>query len=360
MSVEQSEPTVGLVTGADMRRGSPGGTRTYVLGLAQFLVSQHISVDLFSNGSVDGIPRGCRIRPASTSRRRTSSAFRRALSTARVQSELSECNLLHFQRPDDILALRDGATTAVCTLHGHPSVGIRRRHGRLVGFAYERMEASALERFRAIIAVDPRTAKHYRMRYPGLASRIHHVPNAVSGDGKESCGVRSRSDRPVYLYAGRLSVEKRAEEIIRAVRGLDATLLIAGSGLEEAHLRKIANGSDTMFLGNVAHEDMAELYHRADALVLASEYEGLPTVALEALAAGCPVVGLEGCGLEEMAQRQGVIIASDLNALPGSMREAADLRASPMKVSLPDEYRWSHVGPRLLAIYRDVAPGVFA
>src|SRR5205823_13182578 len=72
-------------------------------------------------------------------------------------------------------------------------------------------------------------------------------------------------------------------------------LLLAGSGPQEAELRRLANGRVEL-LGHVAREDLPALYARADVLVLPSRSETWGMVLNEAAAAGLPLVATEAAG----------------------------------------------------------------
>ena len=91
----------------------------------------------------------------------------------------------------------------------------------------------------------------------------------------------------------------------------EARLLVAGSGPDSSRLAGLADGMSVEFLGQVPWESLQHLYDQVDALVLASEYEGLPTVALEAVSRGCPVVGIHGIGLEPILACGGGIVGAN-------------------------------------------------
>jgi len=100
-----------------------------------------------------------------------------------------------------------------------------------------------------------------------------------------------------YLVAARLVPHKRVELAIRACQRLAAPLVIVGSGRSEARLRKMAR-SDVRFAGYVSDDELRELYARARAVLVPSEEEfGL--VALEAQAAGTPVIAFDRGGATE-------------------------------------------------------------
>lgn len=98
-------------------------------------------------------------------------------------------------------------------------------------------------------------------------------------------------------YIGRLSYEKGVDVLLESCRILrdrrcDFTLRIAGEGPEraslEAQTRLLEMTRHVQFIGPVA--DPQTLYRDLDVVILPSRSEGLPNVALEALAADVPLV----------------------------------------------------------------------
>lgn len=103
-----------------------------------------------------------------------------------------------------------------------------------------------------------------------------------------------------YLSAGRLVPQKNFPMLLRAfaraARPHD-TLTIAGEGPEREALQQLASrlGIAEQFHlpGHMASID--SLLEKTDAFVLSSDYEGLPGVVVEALAAGVPVLSTDCC-----------------------------------------------------------------
>lgn len=108
----------------------------------------------------------------------------------------------------------------------------------------------------------------------------------------------------VLLSVGHATPRKGHHLAIEALRDLpEATLMIAGDGWYEGHLRELAVSlrveDRVRFLGNVEQEDLKDYYSAADALVLASSREGIANVLLESMACGAPVIATAVWGTPE-------------------------------------------------------------
>jgi glycosyltransferase involved in cell wall biosynthesis len=112
--------------------------------------------------------------------------------------------------------------------------------------------------------------------------------------------VSCAADTPLQLvYIGRLAREKGLYEALQGVRlahelGVDARLVVAGGGPEEARLKRYAHAlgisTRVTFAGPVFGADKVRLLEGAHAMVLPSYSEGLPYALLESMAAGVPVI----------------------------------------------------------------------
>lgn len=143
-------------------------------------------------------------------------------------------------------------------------------------------------------------------------------------------GARGRR----FLAIGRLAAQKNFGLLIDAfarIAGPDDRLAIIGEGGQrkalEAQVARLGLVAQVRMPGHVNPLD-AELAH-ADALVLSSEYEGVPAVVAEALAAGLPVVSTRcSVSMEDMLGhgRFGMLVPSgDVAALAEAMDTVAGL-----------------------------------
>ena len=123
------------------------------------------------------------------------------------------------------------------------------------------------------------------------------------------------------LYAGRLSHEKGVADAIAACRRAGLPLVVAGEGPAEAELRQLAAGADVRFTGRIGPGELAALRRDAAVAVVPSRYaEILPLAALEAMAAGVPVVASRSGGLAELVPAEGLFRAGDADALAATAK----------------------------------------
>jgi len=83
----------------------------------------------------------------------------------------------------------------------------------------------------------------------------------------------------------------------------NSTLLIVGRGPFEKKLKKKAkNIKGVKFCGFVSAEDVPKYYSAADVFILPSTTETQGIVALESMACGCPVIGVDAMALSEVIE----------------------------------------------------------
>jgi len=142
-------------------------------------------------------------------------------------------------------------------------------------------------------AMNSGLARELAALLPGRKIVTLHDPVYVRPVGEKPRREAGRS----ILWIGRLEPQKDPVLALKTARALDAStrllMLGAGSLLEEVRQQIAAMKlSDRVHL--VGHVREIEPYlARADALLITSRYEGGPAVAVEALAAGLPVVSTD-------------------------------------------------------------------
>jgi glycosyltransferase involved in cell wall biosynthesis len=128
------------------------------------------------------------------------------------------------------------------------------------------------------------------------------------------------ADTPLIGFVGHLVRQKRPERaldvmaLLRA-QGRSAHLVVAGAGPLRADLdarvELLGLGGAVTFLGH--RSDVEWVFGGVDLVVLTSEAEGIPGVAIEALMAGCPMVTVPVGGVTEVVEHgvTGLVLDDD-------------------------------------------------
>lgn len=229
----------------------------------------------------------------------------------------------------------------------------------------------------------------YAARLPGTDIRI--VTNGVDTDTfrpltlAEVVGLRTRLklpvDRKIILYAGRISPEKGPLDLVQAFGELrkirhDVLLVLVGevrTGADRRgdYGRRLLATSETLsadcyHAGTVDPTHMHEYYQVADLAVVPSEFEEpFGMVAIEAMAAGTPVLATRKGGLPEIVKdgvtgfilddaKNPAAFAQRLNELLNDPPRLDAVRKSARDYVV-QRHDWRVVGAQLEATYRELA-----
>jgi glycosyltransferase involved in cell wall biosynthesis len=113
--------------------------------------------------------------------------------------------------------------------------------------------------------------------------------------------------RPLFLYVGRLAIEKNVEAFL----GLDlpGSKLVVGDGPQRKELQ--TRFPDAHFFGQRSGGELAELYAAADVFVFPSRTDTFGLVLLEALASGLPIAAYPIAGPREVIGDRAVASLND-------------------------------------------------
>ena len=144
--------------------------------------------------------------------------------------------------------------------------------------------------------------------------RVTVIPNGVSAPDALGAAERSRldselglDDEPLVTAVGRLVPQKAHHRLIDAAAAVRAQIpsarfLIVGEGPLRSELasRIRAAGLNGAVTLTGARSDARQIIARSDIVAFSSDWEGLSLVALEALAAGVPIVSTDVAGTAEL------------------------------------------------------------
>jgi teichuronic acid biosynthesis glycosyltransferase TuaC len=291
-------------------------------------------------------------------------AIRRDLQ--RLQAQGFDFDLIdaHYFYPDGVAAVRAGKVLGkpvVITARGSDLnlIAALKRPGQMIAWAAA--QAAGL--------ITVSTALKDRLVKMGVAaSRVQVLRNGVDlgafpladkAAARKQLGLSGH----ILLSVGNLVALKGHDITIRALAHLpDARLLIAGSGPEEAALKKLAQtlgvAGRVTFLSRIPHHELAPYYAAADALVLASAREGMANVLLEAMASGTPVVAADIPGMDEVVSppESGLLMAA---RTPEALAEAVQkLHANPPERAATRRYaesfNWHDTTAGQIDLFREI------
>jgi 1,2-diacylglycerol 3-alpha-glucosyltransferase/glucuronosyltransferase len=160
-------------------------------------------------------------------------------------------------------------------------------------------------------------------------------------------------ERPIFLYAGRVAIEKSLEDFLRL--DLPGTKWVVGDGPARAGLE--ADFPQAVFHGMKYGSELAYFYQQADAFVFPSRTDTFGLVLVEAMACGTPVAAYPVTGPIDVIRDPAV----------GALNE--DLRAAALSALALDrgavrdyaqQYSWAKATRQFLEQLRPVASAVAA
>jgi glycosyltransferase involved in cell wall biosynthesis len=164
-----------------------------------------------------------------------------------------------------------------------------------------------------------------------------------------------------------VSCTLRAFQLVQERRP-DATLTLVGAGSEDAMLRRLAETlrlRNVRFVGRVPPEDIWRHYAEADIYLQTPDIDNMPSSVLEAFASGCAVVATNAGGVPAILTDNVHGLLVDRNDHHAAAARVLDLLSDPALAarlataarSSCEQYRWSAVRSRWVALYRSmVAP----
>jgi len=147
--------------------------------------------------------------------------------------------------------------------------------------------------------------------------------------------IRRFGDGPVFLYVGRVAVEKNIEAFLSL--DLPGRKVVVGDGPHLAYLQR--RFADVTFTGECSGEELSTCYSSADVFVFPSRTDTFGMVILEAMASGLPVAAFPVTGPRDL------VVPGVSGALSEDLRAAA---LSAMTLSAEDAraralgFNWEH------------------
>lgn len=191
------------------------------------------------------------------------------------------------------------------------------------------------------VVIPSESMKELIIKDYGLRDRYTVIPTGIDlepyrhADGKDLRAREGWQDEKVLVSMGRLALEKNWPVLIDSMKKVyqqhpDMRLVIIGNGPEKSSLqdqaKELGIADRITFTGEVPFEEVPSYLKAADLFVFASVTETQGLVTMEAMAAGLPIVAVNGSGTRDIVEdgKQGFLVPNDPEALGEAINRLLD------------------------------------
>jgi len=188
------------------------------------------------------------------------------------------------------------------------------------------------------IVIPSESIKEILIRDYGLEDRYTVIPTGtdlkpfLEADGTALRQSQGWQDDKVIISIGRLAPEKNWETLLHAAAKVyaqhpDMRLVLIGDGTDKQTLELLAAelgiSERVTFAGQVPFDQVPAYLKAADIFSFASVTETQGLVTIEAMAAGLPVVAVDGSGTHDIVDhgKEGLLVENDPNALAAAINQ---------------------------------------
>jgi 1,2-diacylglycerol 3-alpha-glucosyltransferase len=182
------------------------------------------------------------------------------------------------------------------------------------------------------IIIPSESMRDILVRNYGLEERYTVIPTGtnlepfVHADGKALRKEKGWQDETVLISVGRLAPEKNWDSLLHAfakarAQRSDLRLVLIGDGPAKQNLEHLVSelgvAEHVTFTGSLPFDEVPTYLKAADVFTFASVTETQGLVTIEAMAAGLPIVAVDGSGTRESVNhgKQGFLVENDADAL---------------------------------------------
>lgn len=188
------------------------------------------------------------------------------------------------------------------------------------------------------IVIPSESMKEMLVQNYGLQERFTVIPTGINlepyqcADWESLRREKGWQDETVLISVGRLAPEKNWDTLLRAFAKVyeehsGLRLVLIGDGPAREALESLASelgiAEHVTFTGALPFEEVPCYLRSADAFAFASVTETQGLVTMEAMAAGLPIVAVDGSGTRDIVDhgQQGFLVENDVDALANGIRE---------------------------------------
>ena len=232
---------------------------------------------------------------------------------------------------------------------------------------------STVRRAKAIISVSRHTAKDLERFYPRSRGKIDVVLSGASTRLRPTTPEQVRAWRKEHGIEGvavgylgtlqpRKNIDLLAKAFARAAGDRPWQLLVAGR-MRPGYRPACLDSGDARirYLGELPDSELPAFFGALSCMVSPSSYEGFGLTFVEAMAAGCPVVGFANSSIPEIVGDAGLLVASEdeLTLADAIERVTTDIgfaaKLGQRGVERAAIFTWRETARKTHAVYERVA-----
>ncbi|HSL27602.1 MAG TPA: glycosyltransferase family 4 protein [Anaerolineales bacterium] len=224
------------------------------------------------------------------------------------------------------------------------------------------------------IVIPSESMRDFLVREYGLQENYTVIPTGTNlepflrADGKSLRKKQGWQNETVLISIGRLAPEKNWDTLIRAFASAvgeqrNLRLVLIGEGPAKGELQSLASELEISeritFTGALPFDEIPTYLKAADAFCFASVTETQGLVTIEAMAAGLPVVAVDGPGTRDIVKngRQGFLVDNDPEALAKGIKKLLTdpqrlKRFSENAIKKARTYDIERLGQRMIDVYK--------
>jgi glycosyltransferase involved in cell wall biosynthesis len=244
-------------------------------------------------------------------------SLRVPLGWRRLEAQVARPRVSWFPHWDGAWAAEPGVTTIHDLIHlGEPGLV-----GALKGRVARAWIARMVQGSRALVSGSAYSAGEVAAAFPAAAGKITAIHHGVASAFAAAQPPTVPPVRPYLLTVGNKRAHKRFETAIRAFAQLagerpELDLLMVGN--RDSHAAALRALAARLGVAARVHDraglrdaELAATYAGAEALLATSRDEGFGLIAIEAMAAGCPVVAVDRGPFREVLGDAGRLVPYD-------------------------------------------------
>lgn len=236
------------------------------------------------------------------------------------------------------------------------------------GWLRKKLGQVVVKRAKAILPVSLNLAAAMQ-KHGLLNSNYQVVANVVDDIFFQAQQKQEISKRTIFLHISTFEDRsKNISGILRSVNKLseknkDFEFRLVGEGIDFDKLKKYAEElkipkDQILFYGLKQGQDLVDLYHSADYLILFSNFENIPVVINEAQACGLPVIATDVGGIPEVVNPKNGFLIEPQNeeqltiTLEQTINHGHIFNVSEIQEKAKASYSYKAIGEQINAVYK--------